>query len=483
MDTKSKLNKLSYIVTPKVKIIIFAISLISLLFLQTYSTHICPYIDGLKTEQVFRNLGIVWVLHIIYRLILYKVYNNKKNNLSLARQAYFLSIISWILAGFTAFLLHFNLYPNFPIGSHVKLLSSYLIFGAGIISQIEYLIFEKSFNKVKIDNCNGTANYNENISKRFTETFLIFSLAPVATLILILLRYKYDGLISDKDINEVFFISIMLFISIIILAVKFKNLLKNDTQIILDNLKLIQDYNYQHIENLHRSDELGMISQSINEMGISIKSRNDTITLLNEEIINTQREVIYTMGAIAETRSKETGNHVKRVAQYSKILAIGLGLKEEEAELLKLASPMHDIGKVGIPDNILNKPGKHTKEEFEIMKTHSQLGYDMLKNSNKEILQAAAVISHHHHERWNGNGYPQGLSKKDIHVYARITAVADVFDALGSDRCYKKAWEDEKIFKLLKSERGEHFDPDIVDCFFKNIETIKKVRDDYKDSN
>jgi response regulator RpfG family c-di-GMP phosphodiesterase len=481
MDTKSQLNKLEYIITFKVKIIIFGISLISLLFLQTYSTHICPYIDGLQTIQIFRNLGIIWLLHIIYRLLLYSKFNNKRKKLSLARQAYFLSIISWVLAGFSAFLLHFFLYPDFPIGSHIKLLSSYLIFGAGIISQIEYLIFEKSFNKVKINNCNGTANYNENISKRFTETFLIFSLAPLITLVLILLRYKYDGLISGKDINEVFFISSMLFISIIILAVKFKNLLKNDTKIILENLQLIKNYDYKNIEHLQRSDELGQISKSINEMGLSIKDRNDTINLLNEEIINTQREVIFTMGAIAETRSKETGNHVKRVAQYSKILAIGLGLSIEEAELLKLASPMHDIGKVGIPDNILNKPGKHTKEEFEIMKTHSQLGYDMLKNSNKEILQAAAIISHHHHERWNGKGYPQGLIKEDIHIYARITAVADVFDALGSDRCYKQAWEDEKIFKLLKGEKGEHFDPKIVDCFFDNLEEIKKVRNKYKD--
>ena len=189
----------------------------------------------------------------------------------------------------------------------------------------------------------------------------------------------------------------------------------------------------------------------------------------------------YTMGEIAETRSKETGNHVKRVAEYSKLLALKLGLDELTADMLKLASPMHDIGKVGIPDNILNKPGKLTFEEFEIMKTHAQLGYEMLKHSQKPILQAAAIVSKEHHEKYNGKGYPLGLSGENIHIFARITAVADVFDALGSDRIYKKAWEDEKIFELFNSEKGEHFDPKIIDAFFENIDEIKKIRELFKD--
>ena len=126
--------------------------------------------------------------------------------------------------------------------------------------------------------------------------------------------------------------------------------------------------------------------------------------------------------------------------KYPPIIALKPGINEQEAEMLKLASPMHDIGKVGIPDNILNKPGKLTPEEFEIMKTHAQLGYEMLKHSSKPILQAAAIVSKEHHEKYNGNGYPKGLKGEEIHIFARITAVADVFDALGSDRIYKKAW-------------------------------------------
>jgi PAS domain S-box-containing protein len=198
---------------------------------------------------------------------------------------------------------------------------------------------------------------------------------------------------------------------------------------------------------------------------------------LNEEIINTQKEVVYTMGAIGETRSQETGLHVKRVAEYSYLLAILSGLDEEEANLLRQASPMHDIGKVGIPDNILNKPGKLTTEEFEIMKSHAQLGYEMLKHSKRNILKASAIVAREHHEKWNGSGYPRGLSGENIHIYGRITAIADVFDALGHDRIYKKAWPLEDIYKLLNEEKGKHFDPNLIDIFFNNLDKFLEIKE------
>lgn len=201
----------------------------------------------------------------------------------------------------------------------------------------------------------------------------------------------------------------------------------------------------------------------------------------NDEILNIQKDIVYTMGAIGETRSKETGNHVKRVARYSELLALKYGLSKEDTELLKMASPMHDIGKVGIKDEILNKPGKLTDDEFKIMKTHSTLGYNMLKNSDKPIIKAAAIVAREHHEKWDGTGYPRKLKGEDIHIFGRITAVADVFDALGSDRVYKKAWDLEKIFKFLKEQRGKHFDPKLIDLFFENFEEFNKIRLEHKD--
>jgi len=202
---------------------------------------------------------------------------------------------------------------------------------------------------------------------------------------------------------------------------------------------------------------------------------------LNDEIEQTQREVIYAMGEIGETRSKETGNHVKRVALYSKELALLYGLCYKEAEKLQMASPMHDIGKVGIPDAILNAPRRLTPEEFEIMKTHATLGYNMLKHSNKEILKAAAIVAYEHHEKHDGSGYPRGLSGDGIHIYGRITAIADVFDALGSERVYKKAWELERILELFKAESGKHFDPQLITLFLENLDTFLAIRDKYVD--
>jgi len=201
------------------------------------------------------------------------------------------------------------------------------------------------------------------------------------------------------------------------------------------------------------------------------------IRALSHEIESTQREVVFTMGAIAEERSKETGNHVKRVAEYSLILARLYGLSLEESILIKNASPMHDIGKIGIPDAILNKPGRFTDEEFDIMKSHSEIGYRMLNYSERSILKAAAIIAYEHHERWDGRGYPRGIKGEEIHIYGRITAIADVFDALGSERVYKKAWPLEKILKLFEEERAKQFDPKLVDIFLDNLAHFLAARE------
>ena len=198
-----------------------------------------------------------------------------------------------------------------------------------------------------------------------------------------------------------------------------------------------------------------------------------------ERIISSQKEILYTLGEMGELRSRETGDHVKRVALYSELLANKYGLSSKRVTMLKMASPMHDIGKIGIPDAILNKPGKHTPEEWAIMQTHAQLGYDMLKNSKRRILRAGAIIARDHHEKWTGGGYPRNLKGEDIHIYGRISAVADVFDALGSDRCYKKAWPMEKVIDLFKEERGRHFDPQVVDSLLNKLDRVIAICDPF----
>ncbi|KPV59039.1 histidine kinase [Paenibacillus sp. A3] len=238
---------------------------------------------------------------------------------------------------------------------------------------------------------------------------------------------------------------------------------------------------FQAMNKLTKSGQFSQKDLEYLTLAASYAGKSLESALLSHEIEETQKEIIFTMGEIGENRSKETGNHVKRVAEYSYLLALGLGMSEEEAELLKNASPMHDIGKVAIPDAILKKPGKLTAEEFDVMKSHTTIGYSLLKNSKRRILKAAAIVALEHHEKWDGSGYPRGLRGEQIHIYGRITAIADVFDALGSERIYKKAWELDPILKLLEEERGAHFDPQIVDVFMEQLPKLLEVRKRYSD--
>lgn len=210
-------------------------------------------------------------------------------------------------------------------------------------------------------------------------------------------------------------------------------------------------------------------------------AREIDAAILKEEIEATQREIIYTLAETGEMRSKETGNHVKRVAEYCYFIAKEIGLSEREMDIIKISSTLHDIGKIAIPDSVLLKPGRLTADERVIMETHANLGYDMLKHSKRKILEAAATIASGHHEKWNGMGYPNNLKEKDIPIFARITAVADVYDALASDRCYKKAWPYDKIVTLFQEERGNHFDPQLTDIYLDNQDVFNNIKEKYRD--
>lgn len=212
-----------------------------------------------------------------------------------------------------------------------------------------------------------------------------------------------------------------------------------------------------------------------------IHSVQDEISSLYNEIETTQKEIVYRLSEVAEMRSKETGNHVRRVASYSEFFARKLGLENDIIDIIKQASPMHDIGKVAIPDNILNKKSGLTKEEFDIVKEHTTIGFQILGGSNRSILKVASIVSLEHHEKYDGTGYPKGLSGEDISIYGRIVAAADVFDALSSDRCYKKAWEIDKVIDFFKEQSGKHFDPLLSSIFLNNVDSFLSIREEFKD--
>lgn len=196
---------------------------------------------------------------------------------------------------------------------------------------------------------------------------------------------------------------------------------------------------------------------------------------LQIELEDTQQEIVHRLSEAVEQRSTETGNHVRRVSAICFLLANAYGLSANDAEVLMHAAPLHDVGKVGIPDIILNKPDKLIDGEWEVMKTHAIKGYEILKDSKRPIIKAGAIIALDHHERWDGKGYPAGKSGEEIHIYGRISALADVYDALRHSRCYKEAWPVDKVAEFIKQESGKHFEPKLVELFLLHLDELERI--------
>jgi len=214
---------------------------------------------------------------------------------------------------------------------------------------------------------------------------------------------------------------------------------------------------------------------------IELFFRNVTIGLenlhLRHDVEVAQKEVVFLLAGAVETRSHETGNHVRRVGDYSAQLATLAGLGEREAEILRAAAPLHDVGKIGIPDRVLNHPSRLEAESWECMQAHAELGTRLLSGSNSRILKASAVIAAQHHENWDGSGYPAGLAGEDIHIYGRIVAIADVFDALASKRAYKEAWPMEQVSDWISGQAGKKFDPGLARLFLDNFALFAGIRE------
>lgn len=219
---------------------------------------------------------------------------------------------------------------------------------------------------------------------------------------------------------------------------------------------------------------------------LTLKKSQKILTKFNEELkygikeatqtlISREYETLLVLSKTAEYKDPETASHIARVAHYSKLIAKYYGLNENEQEKIFHASPLHDLGKVGIKDEILLKPAKLDEKEFEHMKIHPLIGYEILKGTKNPFLEAGAIISLTHHEKFDGSGYPKGLKAEEIHIYGRITAIADVFDALTSSRPYKKAWSFEEAIKYLNEEKTKHFDPILIDLFISKIDEVKKI--------
>ena len=237
--------------------------------------------------------------------------------------------------------------------------------------------------------------------------------------------------------------------------------------------------NYAKLNQFHKQvkNQNKILEEKVQERTAALQ---ETLKLAKQ----TEYEISTRLGRASEFRDLETGGHIKRMSHYSKLLAKLYGLDPEECELVLYAAPLHDIGKVGIPDSILLKPGKFEAHEFDIMKQHAALGAKMLEGADQfPVLKAGRIIASEHHEKWDGSGYPNGIKGKDIHLYARIVAIADVFDALSSKRVYKEPMELEKVLTIMKNDTGTHFDPNLIELFLNNLDQFLEIKETYKDDD
>jgi len=245
-----------------------------------------------------------------------------------------------------------------------------------------------------------------------------------------------------------------------------------------------QDYvtkPFERNELLHRVRNLlesRLYRRGLEQLNESLEEKVEERT---KQLQHTRLQVVRRLGRAAEYRDNETGLHIVRMSKISYLLGQAMGMDSYQCDLLLNASPMHDIGKIGIPDNILLKPGKFEPGEWEIMKQHAQMGADILEGEESDLLSMAREIALTHHEKWDGSGYPNGLKGEEIPLVGRICAIADVFDALTSVRPYKKAWSVDDALALIESNRGSHFDPQLVDAFMANLDGILAIRDNHQE--
>jgi response regulator RpfG family c-di-GMP phosphodiesterase len=285
-------------------------------------------------------------------------------------------------------------------------------------------------------------------------------------------NYEKGGL---TFLYELLFIGTVILAEMINLILSFCRNLKEFFYKQNASMEAVSKGNLNQLVMISSQDEFSVLGRYTNWMIDTLKKRN-------QELENTRREIVERLGRAAEYRDNETGMHVIRMSNYSAALARAANLTEEQCDLILQASPMHDVGKIGIRDNVLLKPGKLEGDEWINMKTHVDIGVSILSGGDSKIIQLAQEIAATHHEKYDGTGYPKGLKGEEVSIYGRIVPICDIFDALTSVRPYKKAWTVEDAINLLKQEKGKHFDPDLVEKFLSILPEILEIREQYSEA-
>lgn len=466
------------------------------IILVLYGGQVCPFIDSLNFQTWTLEMAIVIAVLYLLRLRLSSSFNPEVDNFRSTVQSQFLIDLSLYAVGGIAMTLFNTWAYQFPLESGFKVFTGFAIFSFYIGVDLALEKERKIICWIKKEK--GAISLSKKFMPLTRKFSIVAGVTALSTIVVLFLVFSKDLAwllsIEPKDIpsaqsivlGEVTFVVLVLLSLIFNLIYSYSKNLK----IFIDNensaLKSVTLGNLDSYVPVSSRDEFGVMANYTNQMIHCLKERT-------HELIKTQDLTIFSLASLAEIRDPETGAHIMRTQRYIKILAEYLWknknideLNQNIIDLLFKSAPLHDIGKVGIPDHILLKPGKLDQDEFKIMKKHAEYGWESLCKSEKIIggnsfLKYAKEISKSHHEKWDGSGYPEGLKEINIPLSARLMALADVYDALISKRVYKPAFSHEKAKNIILDGSEHHFDPMVVDAFCKTEEKFKKVANEYID--
>jgi response regulator RpfG family c-di-GMP phosphodiesterase len=457
--------------------------LISVIALAFYGEKVCPLLESLGVLDWSIRLTTVFAILFLIRPLLIKWLVLKVNWKYQAQNQF---IVEWSLFLTGAGILgYYNSYENyFDLVSGMKVLlgcATFGFFAAADMALERQKIISATTNLV--DWKTHSAKVSFPITAKLTGIAVFSLLFMSLILFLVFLKDLYwlldldqEGFESGKDkfLTELMFVGVVILTELINLIFSFCRNLKLFFNKQNSSMEAVSNGNLEQPVQITSQDEFGVMGCHTNFMIEMLEKRN-------RELEKTRQEIIERLGRAAEYRDNETGMHVIRMSHFSEALAKQANLSKEECDLILQASPMHDVGKIGIPDNILLKPGKLEGEEWTTMQTHVEVGASILSGSDSKIMQLAEEIAATHHEKYNGTGYPKGLKGEEISLAGRIIPICDVFDALTSERPYKKAWTVENAINLLKEEKGKHFDPDLVDKFISILPEILAIKEKYSE--
>jgi response regulator RpfG family c-di-GMP phosphodiesterase len=458
--------------------------LLSVTALAFYGEKVCPLLESLGVFDWSIRLTTVFATLFLIRPLLIKWLVLKSDWQRQAQNQFF---IEWSLFLMAAGILgYYNSYENyFDLVSGMKVFLGCATFGffaaadmalerQKIISETPNLVEWKAY----------SARVVFPITAKLTSIAVFSLLFMSLILFLVFLKDLYwlldldqEGFESGKDkfLRELLFVGTVILGELINLIYSFCRNLKQFFEKQNSSMEAVASGNLDQLVHITSQDEFAVMGSHTNHMIELLKERN-------RQLEKTRQEIIQRLGRAAEYRDNETGMHVVRMSHFSEALAKKANLSKEQCDLILQASPMHDVGKIGIPDNVLLKPGKLEGEEWTKMQTHVEVGASILSGSDSKLMQLAEEIAATHHEKYDGTGYPNGLKGEEISIEGRIVPICDVFDALTSVRPYKKAWTVEDAIELIKKEKGKHFDPDLVDNFVSILPEILEIRERYSEN-